>query len=72
MRMRSTAAGEHPASQGQAPAAPGWAARLLARPGRLPAAAGHARRNWLLTLLLAAGLTLRILTPWRRCSTCSA
>ncbi len=63
MRMPSTAAGEPPASPGQAAAAPGWPARLLARRGHLlPGAAGLARRHWLLTLLLVAGLTLRILT----------
>jgi hypothetical protein len=63
MRMPSTAAGEPPAPQGQAAApAPAWPARLteLARPRRaLPAGAALARRNWLLTALLAAGLVLR-------------
>lgn len=58
MRMASTAAGEPPAPPGQAAAAHGWPARW----NLLPTAAGLARRHWLLTLLLAAGLALRVVT----------
>jgi hypothetical protein len=59
MRMPSTAAGDAAPARGQPAPALSWLARLRTGARRIPVLA---RRHWLLTALLAAGLVLRVLT----------
>src|SRR5262252_7657144 len=58
MRMPSTAAGDAAPAHGQAAPAPGRLARLWTEARQIPALA---RQHWLFTIVLTAGLVLRIL-----------